>query len=200
MTDMAASVDPPAATDSSAAGATEPTAAAMPGPAVPESAMWLDARALNCYEGDAVRRSWLLTPGLLTQRIREAAGAGFSMRVLHEAAVGSEHIREIEMSVAGIPWLFAQTRIPRSTLESQDWLSRIGKQTLGEALATRSDISRAPFRYALLTPDAGVVTRALQTASLSPQPLWVRHSAFAVGGAPFDLYEVFLPQMGRTPS
>jgi len=175
-------------------------ASAAPLAAVPDSAMWLDARALNCYEGDAARRSWLLTPGLLTQRIREAAGTGFSMQVLHEAAVGGEHIREIAMSAAGVPWLFAQTRVPRSTLESQDWLSRIGRQTLGEALATRSDISRAPFRYALLTADAGVVARALQTAALPPQTLWVRHSAFAVGGAPFDLYEVFLPQMGRTSS
>ena len=190
MTDMAASVDASAA----------PIPAAAAAPAVPESAMWLDTCALNCYEGDAARRSWLLTPGLLTQRIREAAGEGFSMRVLQEAAVGGEHIREIEMSAAGVPWLFAQTRIPRSTLESQDWLSRIGKQTLGEALATRADISRAPFRYALLTADAGVVARALQTATLPPQSLWVRHSAFAVGGAPFDLYEVFLPQMGRAPS
>lgn len=184
MTDMAASVEPVA------------TSVA----AVPESAMWLDARALNCYEGDAVRRSWLLTPGLLTQRIREAAGTGFSMQVLHEAAIGGHHVREIAMSAAGVPWLFAQTRIPRSTIESQDWLSRIGRQTLGEALAARADISRAPFRYALLTADAGVVARALQTAALPPQALWVRHSAFAVGGSPFDLYEVFLPQMGRTPS
>ena len=184
MTDMAASVDAPALSVA----------------AVPESAMWLDARALNCYEGDAQRRSWLLTPGLLTQRIREAAGSSFSMRVLQETAVGSEHVREIEMSAAGIPWLFAQTRIPRSTLESQAWLSCIGQRTLGEALATRADISRAPFRYALLTADAGVVARALQIASLPPQPLWVRHSAFAAAGAPFDLYEVFLPQMGRTPS
>jgi chorismate--pyruvate lyase len=162
--------------------------------------MWLDARALNCYEGDASRRSWLLTPGLLTQRIREAAGEGFSMRVLQETAAGSEHIREIEMGAEGVPWLFAQTRVPRSTLESHDWLSRIGKQTLGEALATREDISRAPFRYALLTADAGVVARALQRAALPPQPLWVRHSAFTAGGAPFDLYEVFLPQMGRASS
>ena len=66
---MAASVDASAA----------PIPAAAAAPAVPESAMWLDARALNCYEGDATRRSWLLTPGLLTQRIREAAGAGFSL-------------------------------------------------------------------------------------------------------------------------
>jgi hypothetical protein len=47
--------------------------------AVPAAAMWLPASALNCYVGDPALRSWLLTPGLLTQRIRDAAGDGFAM-------------------------------------------------------------------------------------------------------------------------
>ena len=63
---MAASVDASAA----------PIPAAAAAPAVPESAMWLDTRALNCYEGDAARRSWLLTPGLLTQRMGQVQELG----------------------------------------------------------------------------------------------------------------------------
>ncbi|MFM7626651.1 MAG: hypothetical protein ACKO7G_09325, partial [Gammaproteobacteria bacterium] len=77
-------------------------------PAAP-AALWLPGSALGCYEGDTALRSWLLTPGLLTQRIREAAGEAYSMRVLYEGpqttAVGGgdalgaapDHLREIEM-------------------------------------------------------------------------------------------------------
>lgn len=159
--------------------------------------MWLPGSALNCYEGDAERRAWLLTPGLLTQRIREAAGARFAMRVLHEGPLGEDHVREIEMRCGTTPWLFAHTRVPTATLAEQPWLGAIGGMTLGEALATRTDIERAPFRYALLTDDAWVVGRALAHAQLAPQALWVRRSDFTVAAAPFALYEIFLPAMGR---
>lgn len=164
---------------------------------VPASAMWLPGSALNCYEGDAERRAWLLTPGLLTQRIRDAAGARFTMRVLHEGAFGADHVREIEMCCGTTPWLFAHTRVPATTLARNPWLGAIGGTTLGEALATRNDIKRAPFRYALLTSDAWLVDRALTHAQLAPQALWVRRSDFMVAAAAFALYEIFLPAMGQ---
>jgi hypothetical protein len=44
--------------------------------------------------------------------------------------------------------------------------------------------------------DTWLVGRALTHARLPAQNLWVRHSAFRADGAPFDLYEVFLPAMG----
>ena len=81
-------------------------------PPVPAAAMWLPASALNCYVGDADMRSWLLTPGLLTQRIREAAGEGFAMHCLHEGLLDGEHVREIDMCCDGVVWMFAHTRIP----------------------------------------------------------------------------------------
>lgn len=158
--------------------------------------MWLPSSALDCYEGDAERRSWLRTPGLLTQRIREAAGDRFVMRVLHEGPAGLDHVREIEMCCGDMPWLFAHTRIPAATLAAHAWLGAIGGITLGEALATRRDLERSAFHYALLTEDAYVVRRALLRAGMTPRPLWVRRSDFAVAGSPFALYEVFMPAMG----
>lgn len=165
--------------------------------AVPASAMWLPGSALNCYVGDAAFRSWLLTPGLLTQRIREAAGAGFSMRCLHEGPMGKEHVREIDMCCNGVVWMFAHTRVPADTLSQHPWLGTIGESTLGEALADRRDVEREAFRYAQLYPDVWLAERVLTHASLAPQPLWMRHSAFRVGGRPFDLYEAFLPTIGQ---
>ena len=62
---------------------------------------------------------------------------------------------------------------------------------------SRNDIERAPFRYALLTDETWLVARALEHARLAPQALWVRRSDFRVATAPFALYEVFLPAIGR---
>ena len=166
-------------------------------PAVPAAAMWLPASALNCYVDDPAMRSWLLTPGLLTQRIREAAGDGFAMHCLHEGLLDGEHIREIDMCCDGVVWMFAHTRVPVATLKAQPWLGQIGTRTLGEALADRQNLRREDFRYAQLYPDSWLTERALRHARLLPQPLWVRHSAFNVDGSPFDLYEAFLPTIGR---
>ncbi len=166
-------------------------------PAVPAAVMWLPASALNCYVGDPAMRSWLLTPGLLTQRIREAAGDGFAMHCLHEGLLDGEHVREIDMCCDGVVWMFAHTRVPVATLKAQPWLGQIGTRTLGEALADRQNLRREDFRYAQLYPDSWLTERALRHARLAPQPLWVRHSAFNVDGSPFDLYEAFLPTIGR---
>lgn len=164
---------------------------------VPADALWLTADALPCYVGDAALRSWLLTPGLLTQRIREAAGEGFAMRLLYEGAAGCEHAREIDMCADGAVWMFAHTRVPAATLAVTPWLATIGPRTLGEALAGRSGLERGAFRFAQLHGETWLIGRVLQHARLPLQSLWVRHSPLGIAGAAFDLYEVFLPQIGR---
>lgn len=167
----------------------------LPAP-LPASIMWLPAAALNCYEGDALRRDWLSTPGLLTQRVRAAAANQFSMHLLNERRCGDEFIREIDMRCGDTIWLFAHTRIPIDTAKHHGWLTRIGERTLGEALAVQNSLEREPFRFALAYPDTWLVERALRHAGLAPRPLWVRHSAFRIEGSPFDLYEVFMPGIG----
>ena len=163
------------------------------------AALWLPGSALGCYEGDAALRSWLLTPGLLTQRIREAAREAYSMRVLREGPTASgDHLREIEMRCGGVLWLYARTRVPASTLAAQPWLGRVGARTLGEALGEHDAVlERDPFLYALLAADTPVVARACAVAERAPRALWVRRSAFRADGAPFELEEVFLPDIGR---
>ena len=174
------------------------------------AALWLPGSALDCYEGDAALRSWLRTPGLLTQRIREAAGGSYSMRVLHEGAeptsaavddtpgAATDHLREIEMRCGAALWLYARTRVPASTLAAQPWLGRVGARTLGEALGEHdAALERDPFLYAMLPADAPVVARACALAACAPRALWVRRSTFRAGGAPFELDEVFLPDIGR---
>ncbi|MCW5574334.1 MAG: chorismate lyase [Steroidobacteraceae bacterium] len=159
--------------------------------------MWLPASALDCYEGDAALRSWLRTPGLLTERVRAASGATFALQVFAEDTRHGEHRRAIALGPREAPWIYAETAIPDATLAREPWLARIGTVSLGEALTAHGDVTRSGFSYARLTPDVPLLARAAERAPFAPQPLWVRRSEFAVRGAPLTVQEVFLPAIGR---
>ena len=159
--------------------------------------MWLPGTALNCYESDPDLRSWLLTPGLLTQRMRDTCGARFVMHVLRESHDSRGFVREIELCCDGQTWVFAQTDVPAATLAAQPWLAAIGQTSLGEALAAHGNVRRCEFEYAKLYDDSEVVAKALQRTRLNAQALWTRRSEFRVGAHGFTLQEVFLPGVGR---
>jgi chorismate lyase len=163
-----------------------------------DSQMWLPGHALNCYEGDARLRSWLLTPGLLTERIRDAAGAAYRMTLVYEGSVaGGDGRRDVEMSCGATLWMFARSQVPATTLARQPWLGQIGGVPLGAALAERAaGIERSEFSYALLQPDQELVAIALERARIAAQALWVRRSTFLIDGAPLHLREVFMPSIG----
>ena len=162
-----------------------------------DAKLWLPGTALDCYEGNPALRGWLQTPGLLTQRIREAAGAAYRMTLVAARDEGpAGHVREIEMGRGEVVWMFARTTVPRATLDRHPWLASLGTQTLGEALQAHGRVTRSDFDFARLCDDMPLVGRALQRAGLAAQPLWVRRSTFAVDGLPLMLHEVFLPQIG----
>ena len=161
-----------------------------------DSHMWLPGHALNCYEGNAALRSWLTTPGLLTQRMRDTCGAAFRMNVLGERLLHGDHLREVELCCNGSAWIFAQTRVPAATLAAAPWLGQIGETALGEALAAHGAVTRSESDYAKLYDDVDVVQKALGRRALHAQALWVRRSAFSVGGCELTLREVFLPDVG----
>jgi len=164
-------------------------------PAATTPALWLPAGALGCYEGDARMRSWLVTPGLLTERVRAIAGAAFSLVVLGEDASHGEHRRTILLGTRAVPWIYAETSIPDASLATHPWLARMGEVSLGEELTARGG-TRSDFAYARLMPDAPLVARALARAALPPQALWIRRSEFSIAGAPLTVQEAFLPGIG----
>ncbi len=157
--------------------------------------LWLPAEALNCYEGDAQLRSWLTTPGLLTERVRAASGAAFSLQVLAEGVHEGVHRRAIVLGTCAQAWIYAETEISDDTLAQQPWLARMGEVSLGETLAAHG-ATRSEFAYARLMPDAPLVARALAHTARGAQPLWVRRSEFSLQGAPLTVQEVFLPGIG----
>lgn len=157
---------------------------------------WLPAEALACYEGNAQLRSWLTTPGLLTERVRAASGPAFSLQVLAEGVYEGEHCRAIILGTRTQAWIYAETSISDATLAQQPWLASMGEVSLGETLAAHGAV-RSDFAYARQMPDAPLVARALERTNCAPQPLWVRRSEFSVQGAPLTVQEVFLPGIGH---
>jgi chorismate-pyruvate lyase len=162
--------------------------------------MWLPARTLNCYEGDPLLRSWLTERALLTERMRRECGAAFRLQVVDESRTPAGFVRCIELLVDERPWVYAETTVPADTLAKQPGLASLGLRPLGEWLQARNDVTRAEPEFCRTYDDDPQVGRALARAQLSPQPLWVRRSHIAIGGAPFVLHELFLPTIGVRPS
>jgi chorismate--pyruvate lyase len=149
-------------------------------------------------ESNAVLRSWLTTPGLLTERVRAAVGERFRLRVLEERVSNGDFVRRIELGRDGEPWIYAETIVPSATLASQPWLATIGSRSLGEVLATHTGaVRRSDFEFARLEGDAPIVARALGFAGVPQQALWVRRSTLRVDDAPFVVQEVFMPVVGE---
>lgn len=159
--------------------------------------MWLPGHALNCYAGEPRLRSWLLTPGLLTQRLRDTCGSEFRVRRSPDRDVGGERWREIDMCHGESLWVFARTRFPLATLAAEPWLAAIGDRPLGEAVAAHGAVERSEFEYSELGAHHDIVGTALRRSGLAPQSLWVRRSEFRAAGGAFFLQEVFLPHVGR---
>lgn len=161
------------------------------------SGPWLSAVLLARHEPDEHLRSWLQTPGLLTQRMRDTCGAAFRMNVLGERREHGDHVREVELCCAGRAWIYAETRVPAATLAAEPWLAHIGSTALGEALAAHGAVRRPAFEYARQAADVEVVRAALARRGFAAQALWVRRSEFSLGVHRLTLREVFLPDVGK---
>ncbi len=150
-------------------------------------------------------RSWLLDRGSLTERLR-TLGAPVSVRVLaeqHQVAltacphwpVGSPlWIREVLLCVAEVPWVYALTEIPLTTLSVRsEALQGLGSTPLGTLLFSDPAI------------DVGLVHLGQQPLNSRPaqlaqsydqpvtQPLWSRTREFWLADQPLRVNETFLP-------
>jgi chorismate--pyruvate lyase len=151
---------------------------------------------------------WLAEPGLLTARVRAAAGAATQFRMLRlesapllpalqaRLAVDDEAglVREIEFACAGVRWIFAQSVFPASTVDRYPWLRDLGESPLGEALRRVGDVVREPLEYAELAADHPLARLAHPAGGSA---LWARRAVYRLAGAPIIVQEVFLPALGQ---
>jgi chorismate--pyruvate lyase len=152
---------------------------------------------------------WLAEPGLLTARVRAAAGAATQFRMLRlerapllpelQARLGvgdaAGLVREIEFACAGMRWIFAQSVFPDSTVARYPWLGDLGNSPLGEALRRVEEVAREPLEYAELPATHPLARLAHPAGGVA---LWARRAIYRLAGAPIVVQEVFLPALGRT--
>ena len=174
------------------------------GPATVEPA-WVPLEACAA-RAPAALLPWLAEPGLLTARVRAAAGAATRFRMLRlepaplpdslksrlHVGDGRGLVREIEFACGGVRWIFAQSVFPDSTLARFPWLCELGESPLGEALRRVADTVREPLEYVELPADHELA-RAAQP--LGGGPLWARRAVYRLAGAPIIVQEVFLPAL-----
>lgn len=170
-------------------------------------AVWMPLDACSKLAPSALV-PWLAEPGLLTARVRAAAGAATqfhmlrlervpllpSLRARLDVADDSGLVREIEFACAGVRWIFAQSVFPDSTVARYPWLQELGESPLGEALRRVGETVREPLEYAELAPDHPLAALAQPAGGAS---LWARRAVYRLGGAPIIVQEVFLPALGR---
>ena len=152
--------------------------------------------------------SWLLEPGLLTERLRACcdgqaglvivAQAEAPMSAADAAVLGASgsaaFVREIELTCDGRPWVFAQTLVPLATLARHAWLSTLGTSALGERLAALPGLERGPLEFTCLLPGNRLYHRALRERRDPPAALWARRSWFGIAGDRLLVQEVFLTE------
>lgn len=166
---------------------------------------WLRSRV------PAQLRDWLLDAGSLTDRLQCVCTGHFSVRVISEGWERPRRdearllamrpstlgwVRQVQLLCDQVPWVFARTVIPISTLSgSQRQLIHLGDRPLGAFLFADPGMQRAAVELACIEP--GQVMFAEATAGLSGKPaaIWGRRSVFRVGGKPLLVTEVFLPAL-----
>lgn len=157
-------------------------------------------------------RPWLEDRGSLTRRLQTASGGNFAVQVLRQEfalPTASEAraldlaqrrwalIREVVLIGYDMPWVYARSVLPFSTLSGRlRHLRQLSNRPLGQVLFNAGNMRRDPVQIARLPSTALPEKLTAATAALDrPQPtlLWGRRSVFRVDDKPLLVAEFFLP-------
>ncbi|WP_445428547.1 chorismate--pyruvate lyase family protein [Alishewanella sp. HL-SH05] len=142
---------------------------------------------------------WLLESGSLTARLK-AHSTSFRLQVIAETAAVLPHFlqasfpkpvqqcvcREVLMWCNEQPVVYAQSWLPKQSMQHIQALVALGEQPLGELLFQFDDVSRSAIEVAQLALTKGF-------AGVAPGHFWARRSVFSVAEQPLLVAEVFLP-------
>ncbi len=152
-------------------------------------------------------RAWLEDPGSVTSRIRGACGGEFSLalvaqhrarpflseaRVLQLPSRRFALIRQVLLGCADVPWIFARSVIPVSTLRGRNRLAHLGSKPLGEVLFSFPGLVRHRVQVAPLCADASMRQALRDALDEDPAGAWLRRSVFLLNNDPLLINEVFL--------
>ena len=161
--------------------------------------------------------SWLLDNSSLTKKLIEKSRGDFRIDVLQQSVRAVSFcerkalqmpqrqwavIREVVLCGNDVPWVYARTVIPLSTLRgSLRRLYYLGNQSLGEQLFTDTSMFREPVEIALLSAHyfSQTVLKQLQQTIPVVTSTWGRRSVFRLSDKPLLVSEIFLPALFNVP-
>jgi chorismate--pyruvate lyase len=174
---------------------------------------WGDWRSQRLREVPAGLSNWLLDSGSLTRKVIQACGQHcFRVRLLHQgwgSPLNSERrllrsrrgvtmlVREVELLCNEVPWVFARTLIPATSLQrSVKRLSQLGERPLGAVLFSDPNVQRGVTQFARLQAKHPLFMAACTHVDEMPETLWGRRTLFTLSGRPLLVNEIFLPGIG----
>lgn len=184
-------------------------------PAVPPSRyrpdpVWMGAHRVRQGQLPPTLRSWLLDTASLTQRVISACSGRFRVRVLSQEwtrpmrnesqRLGMQEgaralVRQVQLLCDEVPWVYARTVIPRSTLSGRARrLAHLGTRSLGATLFADPAMHRSALEVARLSPRDALHARLVRLGETDPE-LWGRRSVFTLSGKPLLVSEIFLPEI-----
>jgi chorismate--pyruvate lyase len=158
-------------------------------------------------------RAWLSCPDSLTRALSRSCGGTFRVRLIgqgwgrprpdEQRCLDLPHtaraiVRQVFLSCAEAPRVYARTIIPRRSLHGAPGrLMRLGDTPLGEVLFSARSLQRERAEVAHLTPIHTLFHLATAAPGGSPLPagLWARRSVYRLEGLPLLVTEVFLPSL-----
>ncbi len=157
---------------------------------------------------------WLVDPGSLTARLKRVCKESFRVRLVALGwgkALYSEGmllgmrrgeiavVREVELLIDEVPWVFARTVIPASSLRGPARrLTMLGTKPLGEVLFAEPHTARVVMEIASLHSRHNLFNKAVRSLDRQPEQLWGRRTLFNLAGSPLLVNELFLPTLGAT--
>lgn len=174
----------------------------------PAKTRWRRYHAFYGRRIPASRLDWLLEAGSLTRRLIHTCGCRpFRVKLLGEhycyAALDEAHalgvpegarvlVREVQLLCDGIPWVYARSLIPVTSLEgSLRRLKRQGTRSLGATLFADRTLRRGPLEFCCV--DAFAIPAGID--SKKGGNIWGRRSVFHVQNRPLLVSEYFLPAL-----
>ena len=167
----------------------------------PKLSQWSNLKsAMNHFEISDGLASWLTEKNLLTSKLKKNV-SNFRFQVLNEhidSSVEDAHraffTREIIMFSGNRPYILGQTKATNLAIQEHPWISRLGENTLGEALRDIQEVTRSKFTYNCFDIKKTELKNMEVSTHHNNKPLiWARRSIFTLGESNLSTVELFLP-------
>ncbi|HHL45535.1 MAG TPA: chorismate lyase [Gammaproteobacteria bacterium] len=178
-------------------------------------AKWRSSHQLRPGDAPAEIRRWLLAPGSLTRLLQQASNGDFRVRLLSQGwetplpdegrllgirAKRYAMVRQVQLLCNGVPWVYARTVIPRTTLVGrQRRFVHLGNRPLGAVLFADPSMRRSEVQVTRLEPQMKLHQIASAELADLPGTIWGRRSIFRLSDRPLLVSELFLPTVGKCP-